>query len=201
MPKGYVIVHVTVHNAEAYKEYVERDTPMVAAAGGRFIVRGGQSELLEGDLLDRHVIIEFPSYRAAADFYNSDDYQSVIGIRHANADSQVVVIEGHDGAAEVTTGDAPAGYLIAHVTVRNPEGYAPYIDRNNRLFAAHGGSPIIRGGRSEVLEGALPERHVVVKFPSYQAARDFYHAPEYQENLKTRLAHSDGAVVIVEGHA
>ena len=95
MPKGYMIVHVTVHNPEEYAEYVRRDTPIVAEHGGTFLVRGGQSEIIEGDLYERHVVIEFPSYDAAMGFYRSDAYQDVLTIRHANADSQVVIVEGH----------------------------------------------------------------------------------------------------------
>lgn len=200
MPKGYLIVHVTVHDPEAYAEYVARDTPLVAAAGGRFLVRGGRSELLEGDLPERHVIIEFPSYAAALDFYRSEAYQDVARIRHANAESRLVAVEGFDGGtAEETVGQEPKGYLIAHVDVTDPEGYAPYVARNNALFAAHGARPIVRGGASEVLEGDLPGRHVVIEYPSYRAAREFYDAPDYRENLKIRQASSTGTIVIVEG--
>lgn len=41
MPKGYIIGHITVNDPEAYREYIERDTPILEGMGGRFIVRGG----------------------------------------------------------------------------------------------------------------------------------------------------------------
>jgi len=94
MPKGYIIGHITVNDAEAYREYVERDTPILAAMGGRFIVRGGTSETPEGSTQDRHVVIEFPSYKAALDAYNDPGYQEVAAIRHRTADSTIIVVEG-----------------------------------------------------------------------------------------------------------
>ena len=63
MPKGYIIGHITVNDAEAYKEYVVRDTPILHALGGRFIVRGGQAQVMEGETLSRHVVTSFPATR------------------------------------------------------------------------------------------------------------------------------------------
>jgi uncharacterized protein (DUF1330 family) len=94
MPKGYIIAHVTVRNPEAYKEYIERDTPILNALGGTFVIRGGQSQLMEGDSLDRHILIEFPSYAAALTAYNDPEYQEVAEIRRRNADSVIIVVEG-----------------------------------------------------------------------------------------------------------
>ena len=97
MPKGYIIAHITVRDPEAYKEYVVRDTPILEGLGGRFIIRGGQSEAVEGTLHDRHVVIEFPSYEAALKAYHDPEYQEVADIRRRTADSSIVVVEGHEG--------------------------------------------------------------------------------------------------------
>jgi uncharacterized protein (DUF1330 family) len=97
MPKGYVIAHITVRDPERYKEYVRLDTPVAERHGGRFIVRGGQSEVVEGEALARHVVIEFPSYAAARTFYADPEYQAAAEIRRATADSVIVIVEGHDG--------------------------------------------------------------------------------------------------------
>ncbi|SMY09967.1 DUF1330 domain-containing protein [Flavimaricola marinus] len=94
MPKGYIIAHVTVTDPEPYKEYVRLDTPIFDRLGGRFIVRGGQSELVEGQLQERHIVIEFDSYEAARAAYNDPEYQKVADIRRANADSSFVLVEG-----------------------------------------------------------------------------------------------------------
>lgn len=94
MPKGYIMGHITVKDPEAYKEYVERDTPILNALGGQFIIRGGQSQVPEGETLQRHVLIEFPSYEAALAAYNDPEYQEVADIRRRNADSVIIVVEG-----------------------------------------------------------------------------------------------------------
>ncbi len=94
MPKGYIIAHVTVKNPEAYKEYVERDTPILKGLGGNFVIRGGRSQVPEGTSHDRHVVIEFPSYDAALAAYNDPDYQEVADIRRRNADSTIIIVEG-----------------------------------------------------------------------------------------------------------
>lgn len=94
MPKGYIIGHVTMHDAEAYKPYSARNNEILKQFGGTFLLRGGQGEVLEGEEHPRHVIIEFPSYEAARAFYNSPEYQENMKIRQANADSVIIVAEG-----------------------------------------------------------------------------------------------------------
>ncbi|SFD69968.1 DUF1330 domain-containing protein [Roseivivax sediminis] len=94
MPKGYIIGHITVRDPEAYRDYIARDTPILESLGGRFIVRGGQSEVMEGETHQRHVVIEFPSYDAARAAYNDSAYQSVAEIRRQSADSVILVVEG-----------------------------------------------------------------------------------------------------------
>lgn len=94
MPKGYIIAHITVTDPEAYPEYVRRDTPILKGLGGQFVVRGGQSQVVEGAAHDRHVVIEFPSYEAALTAYNDPDYQEVAEIRRRSADSVIIVVEG-----------------------------------------------------------------------------------------------------------
>jgi uncharacterized protein (DUF1330 family) len=94
MPKGYMIAHVTVTDPDAYKEYVVKDTPILEGFGGRFIVRGGEAQVMEGETQERHVIIEFPSYQAALAAYNDPEYQKVAEIRRRNSESTIIVVEG-----------------------------------------------------------------------------------------------------------
>ena len=94
MPKGYIIGHITVNDPDAYKEYIERDTPILTALGGQFVVRGGQSEVVEGKTFQRHVVIEFSSYAKAIAAYNDPEYQQVADIRRRTADSVILVVEG-----------------------------------------------------------------------------------------------------------
>ena len=94
MAKGYIVGHITVNDPEAYKEYVEKDTPILLGLGGKFVIRGGQATVMEGQAEDRHVVIEFPSYQAALDAYNDPEYQEVAKIRHRTATSTILVVEG-----------------------------------------------------------------------------------------------------------
>ena len=91
-------------------------------------------------------------------------------------------------------------YVIADLTVTNPDGYAPYRPLAAATVAQHGGRFIVRGGELESLEGGwTPGRIVIIEFPSMQAARGWYNSPEYQSALKLRLANSTGRVVMVDG--
>lgn len=94
MPKGYIVAHITVTDPDAYKEYVIKDTPILEGLGGRFIIRGGQSKVVEGESFERHVVIEFPSYEAAQAAYNDPVYQEVAEIRRRTAKSTIIVVEG-----------------------------------------------------------------------------------------------------------
>ena len=199
MPKGYIIGHITVHDPEAYKEYVEKETPILLASGGRFLVRGGQAQVVEGQAEERHVVFEFDSFETALASYRDPAYQEVAKIRHATATSTILIVEGHDEDLPKPAGDAPLGYLIGHVTVTNPEGYKPYVAGNTPIMRAHGGRYIVRGGRAEVMEGSAGARHVVVAYPSYSAAQAAYHDPAYQALVAIRQQHSDGTIIIAEG--
>jgi uncharacterized protein (DUF1330 family) len=94
MPKGYIIGHITVNDPEAYQEYIARDTPILLRHGARPIVRGGKSEVLEGETFERHVVFEFDTYEAALAAYNDPEYQDVAEIRRRTADSVILVVEG-----------------------------------------------------------------------------------------------------------
>ena len=94
----------------------------------------------------------------------------------------------------------PKGYIIGHVTIHDADAYAEYGAKNNEIFPRFGGRFLARGGKAEVLEGSLPQRHVIVEFPSYADALSCYNSPEYQENMKIRQANSDGTIMVVEGY-
>ena len=91
------------------------------------------------------------------------------------------------------------GYWIAFVTVTDPDAYAGYQHHAPAAFAKYGGRFLVRAGANEIPEGQMPARHVVIEFPSYQAAKDCYYSDAYQENIKRREAASTGMVTIVEG--
>ncbi|APX13264.1 DUF1330 domain-containing protein [Tateyamaria omphalii] len=91
------------------------------------------------------------------------------------------------------------GYIIGHVTIHDADAYQAYGANNNEIFPKYGGTFLARGGQAEVLEGTSHPRHVIVEFPSYADALACYNSPEYQENMKIRLANSDGTIMVVEG--
>ena len=98
MAKGYVVVNLDVHDPELFEKYRAEAPKSIAQYGGKYIVRGGAMEVLEGDApLPRVVVLEFPSVEQAKTWYNSPEYQSVIGMRHNAAHGRGFVVEGMDG--------------------------------------------------------------------------------------------------------
>ena len=97
MAKGYWIAQVDVADAEAYKAYIAAAAPVFARYGARFIVRGGQKEVPEGQARARVVVVEFPSYTAAQQCYHSADYAFARTLRVTCSVMDGVIIEGYDG--------------------------------------------------------------------------------------------------------
>ncbi|HWC24459.1 MAG TPA: DUF1330 domain-containing protein [Flexivirga sp.] len=91
------------------------------------------------------------------------------------------------------------GYWIARISVHDDAGYAEYVAAANPVYSAHGGTPIVRGGRFESVEGDSRPRNVVIEFPSYQAALDCYNSPEYAAARQIRQRAAEGEIVVVEG--
>jgi uncharacterized protein (DUF1330 family) len=91
------------------------------------------------------------------------------------------------------------GYWIVHVDVTDAEAYKTYVPLSSAAVAAHGGRFLVRGGQGHTVEGDLGARHVVVEFPSLEAAQAAYRSPEYAKALPIRQANAVSNVVIVEG--
>jgi uncharacterized protein (DUF1330 family) len=90
-------------------------------------------------------------------------------------------------------------YWIAHVTVTDPVAYAGYQALAPAAFQRFGATFLARGGAFAVLEGPLLDRHVIIAFPSLQAAQDCYQSAEYQAARARRDGACEAHVVIVEG--
>ena len=97
MAKGYWIGRVDVDDLETYKKYVAANAAPFAEYGARFLVRGGQFTNPEGSSRSRNVVIEFPSYQAARDCYDSASYQAAKAIRLPVSTGDIVIVEGYDG--------------------------------------------------------------------------------------------------------
>ena len=93
----------------------------------------------------------------------------------------------------------PKGYWIAHVDVRDPEGYKDYVAAAKPAFEKYGAKFLARGGACEATEGRGRARNVVIEFPSLVAAQDCYHSPEYGAARDIRRKFADAEMVLVEG--
>ncbi|WP_280151031.1 DUF1330 domain-containing protein [Piscinibacter sp. XHJ-5] len=92
------------------------------------------------------------------------------------------------------------GYWIVRVDVADPERYKAYIAANAAPLKEYGARFLVRAGRFENPEGSSRPRNAVIEFPSYQAALDCWHSPQYQEAMQLRLPVSTADVVIIEGY-
>ena len=93
----------------------------------------------------------------------------------------------------------PKGYWIGDSGVRDMDGLWKYRDANRAVMNRYGGNFIVMHGTHENVEGEYRPTMTVVEFPSYQAAVDCYHDPEYEEAAKIRHSVAEGNMVIVEG--
>jgi len=92
---GYAIFNINVKNPENYKEYVEKVKPTAEKYDGEYIVRGGDNTVVEGSWQHpRTVVIKFPTYEKALEWYNSEEYKPIKQIRLDNAESNGMIIKG-----------------------------------------------------------------------------------------------------------
>jgi uncharacterized protein (DUF1330 family) len=92
---AYFIAEVDVTNSEAYEPYRALAGASIAQYGGRFVVRGGKAELIEGSPAPKRVVvIEFADAGAAKRWYNSPEYQKALPIRLANSTGRAFIAEG-----------------------------------------------------------------------------------------------------------
>lgn len=94
----------------------------------------------------------------------------------------------------------PYGYVVASIDVQNPEHYKDYVKMVLPTIEHYGGEFLARGGKAESFENnAHGSRHVIIRFPSYQKAQDWYHSDEYAPAKKHRMSASSSVQTIVEG--
>jgi len=92
---AYIVVQVEVHDAQRYENYKAMVPPSFAVYGGKFLVRGGKVETLEGDWEPkRFVMVEFPSVEKAKAWWASEEYAEAKALRQATAKTQMIVVEG-----------------------------------------------------------------------------------------------------------
>ncbi len=92
---AYVIYQGEIIDPERYDEYKTKAAASIVAAGGRYLVRGGSVEVLEGEPpAGRTVVLEFPTMKAAIDWYRGDEYTEVRKIREGAARARMYVVDG-----------------------------------------------------------------------------------------------------------
>jgi uncharacterized protein (DUF1330 family) len=92
---AYLIADVEIRNLDAYKEYVQQVPPTIEAFGGKFLARGGEHEVLEGEWTPRRlVILEFESLERARAWWSSQEYEAPKRLRQSAAHTNMVLVDG-----------------------------------------------------------------------------------------------------------
>lgn len=92
---AYVIVDIVINDSEKYEKYRTLAPPTIAAYGGRYLVRGGRAQLLEGNRQPNRVaMLEFPTLDRAREWWNSPEYAPAKALRQESADAEMIVVEG-----------------------------------------------------------------------------------------------------------
>lgn len=95
---AYIIVEVTVHNPTEYEDYKKLTPGSLNNFQGKFIVRGGKTETLEGDWSPkRFVMLEFPTVELAKAWWASEEYAPAKALRQRTASTKMIVVEGFSG--------------------------------------------------------------------------------------------------------
>ena len=92
---AFVIANITVVDPVRYEDYKRMVSATLVPFGGRFVVRGGQTEVLEGDWRpSRLVLLEFPSIERARAWWNSPEYAEARALRQATSTGTLIILEG-----------------------------------------------------------------------------------------------------------
>jgi len=92
---AYAIIDVDIYDIELYLQYQQAVRPLIEAAGARYLARGGEIVVFEGDYQPRRlVLVEFPSLQAMEDFYESDAYRALEAKRRTCSNARIVGLEG-----------------------------------------------------------------------------------------------------------
>lgn len=91
---AYMVVHVDVTNPAQYEQYKALSTLAMRAYDAKLLVRGGEEVVLEGKGFKRTVIIEFPSVKAAQNYYNSPQYRRARNAREGAAKVDAIIVPG-----------------------------------------------------------------------------------------------------------
>jgi uncharacterized protein (DUF1330 family) len=92
---AYIVVDIDIHDRERYERYKQMAPPSIAVYGGRYLTRGGETDVLEGDWVPkRFVVLEFPTIERARQWWSSPEYAEAKALRQACATTRMVVADG-----------------------------------------------------------------------------------------------------------
>ena len=97
MARGYWIGRIDVHDEAGFRPYAAANPAIIKKFGGRYVIRSGKFESVEGQCRSHNVVIEFPDYATAMACYRSPEYQENIKRRQPHSIADIVVIEGYEG--------------------------------------------------------------------------------------------------------
>jgi uncharacterized protein (DUF1330 family) len=92
------------------------------------------------------------------------------------------------------------GYWVVSIDVSDHEGYKLYVAENAKAFRKYGARFLVRGGKTEAVEGALRARIVVIEFKDYATALACYRSPEYAKAIELRQGKATADIVVTEGY-
>jgi uncharacterized protein (DUF1330 family) len=92
------MIHGDVTDIDQYKLYMAANAEPLKKYGAKFLVRAGKFQTVEGSSRSRNTIVEFPSYQAALDCWNSPEYQHALSLRKAVSTLDLTIVEGYEGA-------------------------------------------------------------------------------------------------------
>jgi uncharacterized protein (DUF1330 family) len=92
---AYLVVNIEVEDAVRYQDYIKAVPPTIAAFGGKYLARGGNVEVLEGEWRPKRlVVVEFPSAEKAKAWWLSTEYAGLKAIRQSCSHGEIVLVDG-----------------------------------------------------------------------------------------------------------
>jgi uncharacterized protein (DUF1330 family) len=96
--------------------------------------------------------------------------------------------------------EMPKGFWIVSIEITDPEGYKHYIAENANAFRKYGARFLVRGGKTEAVEGSFRPRVVVIEFKDFATALACYRSPEYAKAMNLRRGKAIADIVVTEGY-
>jgi uncharacterized protein (DUF1330 family) len=203
---GLVVGESEVFDQAEYDAYRRLGGPTVVQFGGAVLFTDPRFEVLEGTRDWRRLVgLVFDSMAAAHAWHDSPEYQHAREQRLRGARSSVWLIEqtGEPAAIAPSSGSAPRAYILGGVTaIRDSESFKEYLQGVAPTLAAVGARYLTRGGRIDLVEGSWqPQRAVLIEFPNWEVAADWYRSDAYQPLARLRQGCSDTDLILLEGRA